>query len=264
MTASPCVRCGRPIADGAYACSSCADRAGRQLAEIADLAPDAREIARGLSARLRAETGSGVPGPRIQLNFSATARLDAIANELGTLARMVAEERHGSLWVWMNDAIVEASLWLTSRLDWLRHHPAADEHLTTIDVCARVMRGVVNQGRDPGRYAGPCSTVGPDGRTCGEDVTARTGSNVAVCSKCGSEYDVDEQQRWMLGEIEDYLATSVEIAGVLLRLGFPIGYSTIAAYAAKGRIVQRGHDEQDRPVYRIGDVIDLRMGAKKR
>lgn len=165
-----------------------------------------------------------------------------------------------------DDPIIAAARFLGQQLDWLRHatdqhgEPRAVQVHAEIAACAGKLRSLVN-GRQPGRYAGPCSTE-IDGKVCGKDVEAAPGSNVGKCRECNAEYDVDEQQAWMRTEIEDMLASPTMIHGILLRLGFPIGYSTIAAYAKKGRIVAHSQDGEGEPLYRIGDVVDVRMSAK--
>lgn len=260
MADPTCVRCEKPTADG-YACTSCTNRARGQLATIAELAPAARDVVHRL-VRRGAGPVSGKPGSRPPLDLEAAERLDAVQNTLGGWVRHTVEERgihppnlpHGF------DVLAPSARFLAEQVEWMRHRAEVDEFLDDVDSCVRRIAGMAN-GPQPGRYAGPCSTE-VDGKTCGQDVTARPGASYGTCRACGAQYDVDEQQAWMRGEIEGYLARPVEIAGMLLRLGFPVGYSTIAAYAAKGRIVERGRDEQDRPLFRIGDVIDLRMGVK--
>jgi hypothetical protein len=229
------------------------------------MTPAARDVAHGQSRR-GGGGGSNKPGSRPPLDFDVMERLDDIQNTLGGWVRHVGEERgSGLLAGWPRkgaDLIVEAARLLQGHLEWLRHRQEAQEALDDIAKAARAIMGIAD-GPIPGRYAGPCSHVGEDGEVCGEDVTARPGSRIGRCKVCGAEYDVDEQQAWMRSEIEDYLARPVEIAGVLLRLGFPIGYSTIAAYAAKGQLAAHGNDQEGRPLYRIGDVMTLRMGVKK-
>jgi hypothetical protein len=168
----------------------------------------------------------------------------------------------------VTDPLIAAAQFLVTQLPWLAH--ATDEHggpyaasvFAEIRDCASRMRSLVD-GPQAGRYAGPCSTQTPDGTMCGQDVIARAGAAYGTCKACGSRYDVDEQQAWMREEIEGYLARPVKIAGILLRLGSPIGYSTIASYAAKGQLISHGIDDKGKPLYRIGDVIDLRMGARR-
>jgi len=263
-TTCPC--CGAPVTD-AYACHHCAKRAAGHLATIVELTPDARDVAHGLTRRGDGGAG-GKPGSRPPGDIEAMGRLSAVQNTLSTLARDIAEVRGLPVPdAGRADVIVVAARWLGGQTEWLRHaldqgEPFAARAFDEIDTCSRRIYGMAN-GPVPGRYAGPCSQVDADGKVCGEDVTARPGAAIGTCKACGSEYDVDEQQKWMRSEIEGYLARAVEIAGVLLRLGFPVGYSTIAAYAAKGQLIAHGSDEKGRPLFRIGDVIDLRMGARK-
>lgn len=272
MTATPCAIDRRPTQDG-YVCQGCCSRAAGHLAAIVDLAPDARLVAAGLVRRGGGGSG-GKPGSQSPINDGATDVVDAVQNALTTLARHVAETRglqrpSAPLGVRMlPDPLVRAAEELSVSLEWLRHavddqgEPYAVHAFEEISRCTTRLRGMVN-GREPGRYAGPCGYVDEGGELCGEDVEARPGSNYATCRACGSRYDVEERQAWMRGEIEDHLARPVEIASVLMRLGFPIGYSTIAAYASKGQLVPHGHDQKERPLYRIGDVLDLRMAATK-
>src|SRR5262245_42302828 len=87
-----CVRCTKPMPDQAYACTRCGiTRPRGWLEEIADMVVAARDIAYG-QARTGAG-GHGQPGARIELDFGAQARLDAVENQLGTWVRHVLEER---------------------------------------------------------------------------------------------------------------------------------------------------------------------------
>lgn len=267
MTGTDCVRCGRPTPDG-FGCVTCRDRAVKQLAEIAELAPEARDVANG---QIRHGGGSSAnkPGSRPPLNFDVLERLDEVTNDLQGWVRAVEEDRGSEIVSavfagrMVPDPLARAAMALSGQMEWLRHRPFVDEALDVVAQSARKVAGIVN-GPTPGRYAGPCSRVGDDGKACGQDVTARAGAAFGTCKTCGSQYNVDEQQAWMRGEIEGYLARPVEIAGMLLQLGFPVGYSTIASYAAKGQLTAHGTDEQGHPLYRIGDVIDLRLGAQER
>lgn len=260
MTANDCVRCNRPTPDG-YACPACAYRAGDQLHEIASHTGAARDVASGQAQR-GSGGGSGKPGSRPPGDVGAMELLGEVQNDLVGWVRHIASERGGLTQRPGSDLIVHAARYLQANVEWMRHRPEVDEFLGDVERSQRRIRYLAD-GRQPGRYAGPCGFVDGGGIECREDVEARDGAQYATCRACGSRYNVEERQQWMRDEIEDHLARPVEIAGVLLRLGTPIGYSTIAAYAAKGQIVAHGSDANGKPLYRIGDVLDLRMGAKK-
>ena len=159
----------------------------------------------------------------------------------------------------MSDDLVTAARFLATQVEYARHQPWFDEFARDADAVARVVTGIVDKPAER-RYAGPCSTV-TDGETCGADLYAKAGRSVAVCRVCGYEYDVDAQQAWMREQVREKLARPIEIAGILLQLGFEVGYSTVARYAAKGLIVAVEVDGEGRALYRIGDVVDLRTQA---
>lgn len=91
MTASTCLRCGRPTPDGVV-CVAETTKAAAQLAELLDMLPAARDIATG-QARHGSGGGSGKPGSRLPFDLGATARLDAIQNELAGWVRLISEQR---------------------------------------------------------------------------------------------------------------------------------------------------------------------------
>lgn len=283
--------CGRPVADG-WVRAECMARTGKRLAEIAQLAPEARAVAAGQTSRGDSGAG-GKPGSMPPLNFDILERLDEITNDLQGWVRVIEEERGPDAVSaaiggrTLPDPLAHAATALGGQLEWLRHRVFADEAMTSIAEAARKVAGIIN-GPAPGRYAGPCSALVDDPaapcpvncachngphyacdepggcgsagcgrRTCGQDVTARPGSTIGTCRACGAEYDVDEQQAWMRGEIEGYLARPVEIAGMLLTLGLKVTYRRIMKFVEKGQLIARGHDEDEQPLFRVGDVLDI-------
>jgi hypothetical protein len=87
-----CVRCARPLADGAYVCDRCASQTAQKLAEIADLSGPSRDTAYGLSRR-SSGGGSGKPGSRLPLDLTAMAKLDGVQAALTTWVRHICETR---------------------------------------------------------------------------------------------------------------------------------------------------------------------------
>jgi hypothetical protein len=92
MSENLCVRCARPLADGAYCCATCASQAAEKLALVVEVTPAARDVAQGLSRRSHGGA-SGKPGSRLPLDLTAMAKLDAVQSTLTTWARHVAETR---------------------------------------------------------------------------------------------------------------------------------------------------------------------------
>lgn len=85
-----CVRCDRPTPDG-YACSPCANHAARQLHEIADMIPAARDVAQRQTSR--GWDNIGGTSDSLPINLAATQRLDVVLNTLSTWSRLIADER---------------------------------------------------------------------------------------------------------------------------------------------------------------------------
>jgi hypothetical protein len=265
-----CLRCGRPMAEQAYADQHCADQAAAQLAEIADMVQAARDIATGQASH-SGGSGSGKPGSRLPLDLAATAKLDAVQNELTTWARHVAEER-GAHFVSAGftghrvaDPLAEACSWLGGQLEWLRHRQEIESFLTDVEAAQRIMRGLV-RGPAEQKYLGPCgawrdhgSICGCEGsvgcdvpETCDGDVYGRVGAKHGACRTCGAQAEQAERRAWLDDEVRSRAFRAVEIAGA-----YQINVNTIRSWAARGHLLEHGRDRDDRPLYNVGDVLDL-------
>lgn len=272
MTAPQCVTgCGRPAPDG-YACPRCSAKARGHLAEIADTIGAARDVARGLSSTGSDVGASGVPESTVPLNLPAAARLDSVTGELLALARMIGEERglpvaDVSHW---DDPIEGLAVRLAEHLEWLRHHPAADEHLGVIAACARVVRSIV-RGPVELRYLGPCGapmiTIAPEVAAeqgidpanaarglapCDGDVYGRPGADAGRCRTCGAEVDQAERRAWLDELTAELAAPARDIAH---SLDLPV--KTIRSWANEivtetGHVVRRA---KLRTYYRAGEHV---------
>lgn len=273
--------CGIPNRHGEHcpggACRGCLPRAaldGLRLCHVCTrrIAEDARTAAvlyedMGLTL-IRAQNGaqrigaghssSGAPVP----DDDGMEARSAIRVTLVSLARLIHDERGFTL---PADDVPAMGLYVANNATWLAAHPAADEHAKDLRDIAGDRRSwrLAYPARSEKRYAGRCTTVDEtSGVECGTDLYAVSGEATARCECCGEEYDVDAQQDQMRAIVQDSLARPIEIAGITLRLGIPVAYSTIASYAQRGRIVPHGHDDKGRALFRVGDVIDIRMEAK--
>ena len=205
-----CARCGRPMPDAAYACTSCGiTKPTGWLTEIVDAVPAARDIAHGLTSR--GDGGShGKPESRLPFDLTATGRLDAVQNSLTTWARHVAGERGMPAWDGTESAdyLIRAARYLAAHLEWIRHRPEADEFLGDMEAAARVVRGMV-RGPAEQRYLGPCGAeiaIGtldhPDTvYACEGDVYGRNGADKGHCRWCGAEVDQGARRIWLDGKV---------------------------------------------------------------
>jgi hypothetical protein len=265
MSDSLCAICGRPTPDGEV-CQAEADRADGKLQDITELAPDARLVAAGL-VRRGGGSGSNKPGSRPPLNDSATDALDEVQSTLTTLARRIAEDRGLDVpRSGRNDPIVTAARWLRGQVEWLRHavdgtEPYAVAAFDEIGHCAGRLRGLVN-GPGEQKYLGPCgaeievSEHEWEGvvvtEVCEGDVHAYRGARVGRCRTCGAEVATSEREAWLDGQVRSQAFRASQIAEA-----YGVSVKTIRTWAARGQITEHGRDRDDRPLYNVGEVLDL-------
>lgn len=145
--------------------------------------------------------------------------------------------------------------WLHDHLDQVRQHPSGPEAIEELRAAIRQARATIDRPADRW-YAGRCGDgpVNGDG-FCGTDLYAKPDAAVVTCPDCGAQYDVAERRAWLREAVEDVLATAVEIAGWLRTFGHHITDSAIRSYAHRGRLAT--HQVNGRPLYRVGDVMDI-------
>jgi hypothetical protein len=274
----PCPRCDRPIHDQAYICGPCGSRLAKDLAAVVAIAGEAwTTIAR--QAANGAGSGRSAEKP-LPFSWEAADATDSASNVLITWARHIAEERGIP---WMPPPSVQGPLcanracrgcasiaasrrrlhpmswiarWLREQLDWLRHRREATEAFDELhDACRLLVRTV---DRPPVRwYAGPC-----DG--CTLDLYAMPGAAKVRCRECGTDHDAEARKMWLLECAEDLLAHAALVAKALTALGYPVAEATVRSYAHRGRILEKGRDEQARALYRVGDVLELVRDNERR
>lgn len=273
MTAATCLcGCGRPLTDG-FVTSACMGRVGEQLRQIADMVPAARDVAHGLSRR-GGGSATGKPGSRLPLDLGATARLDAVQNQLVGWARHVAEER-GAQFVATAlegrtpmDPIAEACSWLLGQMEWWRHRLEVDAYLADVDACARVVAGIA-RGPAAQRFLGPCGATevsdSPGGtftmetEPCDGDVYAREGAHEGACRLCGAKWSTAERGAWLDAVARSWLYHASEIADA-----YPsIKAGTIRQWLTRGLLVAHGESD-GRPLLKLGEVLDLAAGDAAR
>jgi hypothetical protein len=276
VTHNLCVVCGRPTPDG-YACvADAVDRPRQLLAEITDMLPAALDVAHRQARHGTSTGGSGKPGSALPIDLGATARLDGVRTALTTWARHVAEER-GVTVAGDGEPILVAARWLADHCEWMRHREECAEFLGDVEACARIVRGIARGPADR-VYLGPCGAERKHGglcaggvcfeddftdecdcwchrgevKDCDGDVYGLPDGDTGRCWTCGAKVDQDERQKWLTAEVRQraYRASELEHA-------YGLNSATVRKWAERGLIVAHGRDGQGRPLYLLGEVLDL-------
>lgn len=259
MTTTSC-RCGRPTRDAAYVCERCGDKLARALGDVAWLEAElATSIAnqRGIDYR---GLGSSTPAEKpLPIRWGAVEARDELKALLVSWARLCEEEsvRHSSPHAGLPaDTLTSISRWLLWRVDGLGLHPAGGDAVEEVTTAVRTCRRIIDS--IPERwYAGPCNAE-VDGVECGTDLYARAEHGNVSCSTCGADYDVPARRAWLLEAAEDRLADAATLARSVSWLGAtPLNPAAVRQWASRGRIIAKAHTSEGRPLYRIGDAIDL-------
>lgn len=276
MIRPTCPRCARPLPDTAYVDRECERGLGRDLLRLAelldgDVLATVARLDRHGSGGGRSSEGSPLP-----VNLDASARAVAAAAVVLEVAGRVSLERgvplpaswpavgplcrhgigcrHRSCYEirhrYMPAPAVAAARWLVGQLGWVRYRewgPAAFDRL------ARAAASLVRVVDSPPEriYRGPCEQLIEDG-WCDGELYSRAGADRVRCPKCGTEHLVDARARWLASLVRERSYTAADIAAA-----YPIRADTIRVWAHRGRIVAHGYDGRGRPLYPLGEVLDL-------
>jgi hypothetical protein len=273
-----CDRCGWPVPDTAYVCVRCADVLAERLRRVP--AGEAWTTIARLSRTGPAGRTSERPLP---FSWEAADATWAAVNTLITWQRHITEASgrdpgppgspvqgphcraghscaHDSCaWLGIREHPLEHLVnWLADQLGWLRYRQEAAEAFDELaDAAALTVRTV---DLPPVRwYAGPCGTDG-----CTADLYAASGSSTVTCWECGARHDADYRRGWLLRQAEDTLAHAALAAGAITALGHPCKDATVRQWAHRGRLAAHPPDQRGRPLYRVGDVLDLVRESESR
>lgn len=290
MTDPECARCGRPLADGAYVCQRpCTLGLHRSLVFLASMADSAVDtIARQTR---HGDPGRGGRSQPLPVDLGASDRALEVERTVVDRARWIAEQRgldahtlperpgqgpfcpyceHMSctairaVRVWPRNlapALGRAAGWLTGQLDWLRHRPEAADVYRELHTAVSRLRWLV-EGPVPRWYAGQCWEL-VDGQRCTTDLYANPGADTVRCPECGYRHDTAYRREWLLDEARDTLAHAELAARAITALGRRVTSSAIRGYAHRDRLINHGHDAAGRPLYRVGDILDLLDEAER-
>lgn len=277
--------CGKPA--HAVLCTSCVRELTGVLREIAtggvqrervhivggeqttliDYTPGLADDLDSLVARLASTASSG---PRRKattrpLPFHAAAAdlAHALRNTITTWARVLLDD-HPDLPGPRGTSAAAVAGWMSTQPTALAMLPAADELHAEVLAMARHVRALLDPPAQRA-FLGPCGAELDDphrpGAVCACDIYADLGRAETACPRCGARWSVSERREWLLGQVDDQLATVTEITRALpALLGENLADSTVRWWASTGKLAQHAphpHDLRRRPRYRVGDVITL-------
>lgn len=153
--------------------------------------------------------------------------------------------------------------WLQAHAEWCRRHPAAfdlyDEIMRAVHQCRQII------DRRPDRiYLAPCGAELADFSLCPADLYGVEGQAIVRCRSCGTRWDLTERRDWMLAQVEDRTANSVQLSGLLASMGVEVASSTIRTWYSAGKLGVADHDHRGRPLYRVGDVLEIMAQRQRR
>lgn len=171
----------------------------------------------------------------------------------------------------MTDPIAKLAQFLAGHVEWMRHRPEADEFLSAVDACARVVRGLA-RGPSEQRFLGPCGAdiipaMAEDGTfpleavggICDGDVYAYRGAKHGTCRTCGAGVATGEREAWLDGEVRSRAFRASEIEDA-----YKVSANLIRQWATpdRGLIQVHGHDTQGRALYLLSQVLEVAAAQK--
>ncbi|MGV9536575.1 hypothetical protein ACWEU6_21755 [Streptosporangium sandarakinum] len=263
----PVPYCDRPMPGHLAVCRACSSGLLRDLADVPALSGDL-DVTRARQARTT-EPGAGGRDPdALPWDERAAEATNVLRNTLVGWHRVLAEEAqavqgpvcaacdHPSCeWADLGrtpaDTLPALARWLLRHRARLLTHQAAPEAVDELRAAVRQARAAID--RPAGTwYAGPC---GVD--DCAANLYARHGSTLIRCRTCHATHDAAVREAWLMQQVADVLGTAAEIARALNGFTPGITPSKVRGLAHRGRILSKGENELGRPLYRVGDVLDL-------
>lgn len=243
-------RCGRP-AKGGYICPGCAHRLRVELREIPAIRAQLDVALSRQSAMGRAEGGRSAETP-MPYGVAASDAGRALDRALVDACRRLDPFLGPECWT-----VSQPHRLLLARIEELRHHSEAST------MHSRIVEAVVNArtaiDRRPDRvYVGTCGN--DEGReACTAELYVEAGEAYVICPACRRHWDVEDRRRILLAAVEDRLAHASLLAAAVTHLGQPIKADTIRKWAngKRKRLTRAGVNEDGRPLYRVGDVLDI-------
>lgn len=248
---SDCVICGRPTVDTGLVCHPCSDHLGQRLNWVADTAVELDAV---LAKQVRTGDGAGRPSAETPLpvGLAAMNARDSIRNTLSGWVRIVNETRGRQ---WPADTIPAIARWLAGQVEWLRHREYAADAWRDLSAVPEILRRAADVPPTL-TYIGPCGAL-TDAGQCGHDLRAVVGAATVTCPGCNTKHHTEILRDQLIAIAREMLETQSLIEHYLTAWGYPVPPETIRVWIHRDRLPKRGINRDAKPIYRIGDALDL-------
>lgn len=262
MTTQIC-RCGQPTTEASYICPSCTNGLWNTLDAIPDLLVDlglTRTRQRHYGTTTGTSSGDALPWHEAASRSLHDVREATYAIVDRCIAARLASTETTHTSARPSRRLDDAARWLQVRVDPIAAQPWAPTALGLIRVHNRALTVIDHPPEHT--YAGPC-------QVCGADLYTLPDQPEVKCPGCGATEDVAARRSYLLGCVNDQLATATEIARALTSLAMPISSERIRQWKHRQVLEVRSHEHHrdgttGHPLYRVGDVIDLLLADAER
>jgi len=272
----PCPIDATPLTDNRYVCRSCTARLRGLLTDLPGLMTDL-DVALAKQATFGASVGGRATANSLAFGYAAS--------EAGYVARQTV-----LVWVdWITavrahrvpETWAEVGDYLANRApNWIAQHPDGPQIVDELTAAIRHARQAIDRPAER-HYVGPCdalietlnlTTYGDLHPvlipvTCTQELYATGDRPTVDCPRCGTRHDVRARQDAMLEQLRDHVLNAADMARAVDGLGVDLNADRIRQWKRRGLLTvaldntdRPRADEKGRPLYRVGDVLDIVAG----
>lgn len=244
-------------------CVTCVDVLHRALHAAGDLM-DELEVTTTKQDRIRrpAEFGGRSTEAPLPYRPESAEHADRLHQALVMWGRAVAGWSAVSAWEVPFDNPDQLGRWLSRHMETIRGHGDAGAMVADIVGIVRACRHAIDHPSIR-LYLGACGEpecADEDGQLVQLYAPARV--RQYACPGCGAVHDVAARRAWLLDQLDESVASAEDLSrGLSGLLGGhkPLTVAMIHGWAAAGRLDPRPPDPRypDRPLYRVGQVLDV-------
>lgn len=242
-----------------YVCPACTGRLRALLTDLPGLMGDL-DVALTRQARFTARVGSRAVEQRVPFAPPAADAMFVTRNAVLANVEWVAGIRGHAI----PDTWSTVAEYLDGALAWIAQHPDGAQVIDEVTAALVQARRAIDRPAER-RYVGRCGALietldvdgTPEPLTCPQQLYAYADRADVTCPCCGTTWDVHARQDAMLAELRDHLLPAADIARAVDGLGVDLTVERIWQWKRRGVLAPTTADGRGRPLYRVGDVLDV-------